>query len=167
MLIIAKNLRELSFGKLMEVYREGNLENGQELWPDEPEGRQIALAEQEFYNYLEQIFFRTADARYLIWEEQGSYRSALRLEPYEEGLLLEALETAPECRRMGYGAQLVQAALQSVGGVKVYSHVGKRNTASLRTHAKCGFAKSKDYAVYADGSVNDRCVTLYYQHEIE
>ena len=167
MLIIAKNLRELSFGKLMEVYREGNLENGQELWPDEPEGRQIALAEQEFYNYLQQIFFRTADARYLIWEEDGRYISALRLEPYEDGLLLEALETAPECRRMGYGTWLIQAALQSAGDTKVYSHVSKWNTASLRTHEKCGFVKEKDYAVYTDGSVNDRCVTLCYQHKME
>ena len=55
MLIIAHNLRELAFGKLMDVYAEGNLEEGKDRWPDEPEGRQIALAEQEFYNYLYSI----------------------------------------------------------------------------------------------------------------
>ena len=47
MLIVAKNLKDFNFGKLMEVYIEGNLENAQDLWPEEPEGRQIALAEQE------------------------------------------------------------------------------------------------------------------------
>lgn len=160
MLIIARKLRELSFGKLMEVYAEGNLENGQDLWQDEPEYRQIALAEQEFYNYLQQVFFRTEGARYLIWEENGQYVSALRLEPYQDGLLLEALETAPNLRRKGYASRLLQEALLNVDGMKVYSHVGKRNTASLRTHEKCGFMKTLDYSVYADGSVNDKCFTL-------
>lgn len=160
MLIIARSLKDLSFGKLMEIYAEGNLENGRDLWPDEPEGRQIALAEQEFYNYLQQVFFRTADALYLIWEEKGRYVSALRLERYQDGLLLEALETAPECRKRGHAAQLVQAALEYAGDAKIYSHVGKRNIASLRTHEKCGFRKVLDHAVYADGSVNDVCCTL-------
>ena len=68
MLIVANNLRELTFGKLMEVYAEGNLENGHDLWPDEPEGRQIALAEQEFYHYLREVFFKTPRACYFIWE---------------------------------------------------------------------------------------------------
>ena len=162
MLIIARKLNELSFGKLMDVYAEGNLENGQDLWPDEPEGRQIALAEQEFYSYLQQVFFKTEGAQYLIWEVNGRYCSALRLEPYQDGLLLEALETAPEMRRMGYAASLLQAALETVAGTKVYSHVGKRNTASLRTHEKCGFVRILEHSVYADGSVNDRCCTLCY-----
>ena len=82
MLVVAKRLRELSFGKLMDVYQEGNLENGQDRWPDEPQGRQIALAEEDFYNYLQQVFFHTDNAAYLIWEEKGCYVSALRLEPY-------------------------------------------------------------------------------------
>lgn len=159
-LIVAKSLRDLSFGKLMEVYAEGNLENGRNLWPDEPEGRQIALAEQEFYQYLKQVFFLTKDARYLILEGNNRYISALRLEPYQDGLLLEALETAPEFRRKGYGEALVRAALETVEGIKVYSHVSKRNVASLRTHEKCGFVKILDHAVYADGSVNDVCCTL-------
>ena len=160
MLIVVKKRNELSFGKLMDVYCEGNLENGQENYPDEPPHRQIALAEQDFYNYLQQVFFKTDGAAYLIWEEKGCYISALRLEPYRDGLLLEALETVPQHRKKGYGAQLVRAALDFAGDLRVYSHVNKRNTASLRTHEKCGFVKILDYAVYADGSVNDRCITL-------
>lgn len=162
MLIIAHKLHELAFGKLMEVYAEGNLENGQDLWPDETENRQIALAEQEFYNYLQQVFFRTDGARYFIWEENGRYVCALRLEPYQDGLLLEALETLPQVRRKGYAVRLIESSLEFVGKVKVYSHVHKRNVASLRTHEKCGFKKVLNYAVYADGSVNDRCCTLCY-----
>ena len=162
MLIIAEKLRDLSFGKLMEVYGEANLENGQHRWPDEPEARQVALAEEDFYNYLQQVFFKTDDARYLIWEERGRYISALRLEAYRDGLLLAALETHPQMRRYGFAEKLVKAALEYVGDMTVYSHVSKQNAASLRTHEKCGFEKLLDYAVYADGSVNDRCCTLRY-----
>lgn len=162
MLIIARKLNELSFGKLMEVYREGNLENGQERWPDEPEARQIALAEQDFYNYLQQVFFKTDGAYYLVLEEKGKYISALRMEPYRDGLLLAALETLPEMRNRGYGTKLVLAALTQTGNAKIYSHVSKKNSASLRTHEKSGFKRILEYAVYADGSVNDRCCTLCY-----
>lgn len=163
MVRIAKKMNDFSFGKLMEVYEEGNLENGCDLWPDEPQYRQIALAEEEFYNYLCQIFFKTDGAVYLIWEEKGCYTCALRLEPYRDGLLLEALETAPKHRKKGYAASLVSAAVSYAAGVKIYSHVAKHNIPSLRTHEKCGFQKIGDFAVYADGSVNDRCYTLCHE----
>lgn len=163
MLVVANNLKDFTFGKLMEVYREGNLENAQDLWPEEPEGRQLALAEQEFYQYLQQVFFRTEGAMYLIWEDTGHYVSALRLEPYRDGLLLEALETAPEQRRKGYASKLLYVALEFASGHKIYSHVHKRNVPSLAVHEKVGFTRILEYAVYADGSVNDRCCTLCYE----
>jgi len=163
MLIIARNMRELSFRKLMEVYREGNLENGQELWPEESAARQVELAEQNFYQYLQQVFFKTDGVAYLIWEEDHIYVSALRLEPYRDGLLLEALETIPEMRRHGYGKRIVMEALRETDGTKIYSHVSKRNLASLRTHEACGFERIQDFAVYADGSVNNRCWTMLHQ----
>ena len=162
MLIVANRMNEFSFGKLMEVYEEGNLENGQDLWPDEPKDRRLALAEQEFYSYLQQVFFKTAGAAYLIWEDGGCYVSALRLEPYRDGLLLEALETHPAHREKGFAAGLVSAAVD-YAQTKIYSHVGKKNVPSLRTHEKCGFRKILDYAVYADGSVNNRCCTLLHE----
>lgn len=163
MLKIARKMNDFSFGKLMEVYEEGNLENGQTLWPDEPQWRQIALAEQEFYQYLQQLFFKTEGACYLIWEEGGHYISALRLEPYQDGLLLEALETHPLYRNKGYAACLVSAAVTYAGGTRIYSHVSKKNFPSLRTHEKCGFLKCLDHARYADGSVDDRCCTLCHE----
>ena len=163
MLIIARSMRELSFGKLMEVYREGNLEKGRELWPEESPARQMALAEQDFYQYLQQVFFKTDGAAYLIWEEDHIYASALRLEPYRDGLLLTALETIPEMRRLGYGKRIVMEALKETGGTKIYSHVGKKNLASLQTHEACGCVRMQDFAVYADGSVDNKAWTLCYQ----
>ena len=167
MLNIAKNMRDLSFSKLMEVYREGNLENGRDLWPDLPEGQQLIRAEQDFYNYLTQVFFPSRGAVYAIWEEKGSYLCALRLEPYKDGLLLEALETHPEHRRKGYAQLLIYAVRERTGSTKIYSHVHKSNIPSLKVHQKCGFQRIQEYAVYVDGSFNNRCCTLCLEETIQ
>ena len=163
MLTIVKSMRELNFGQLMAVYEEGNLENGREFWPEQSEGQQILQAEQAFYQYLRESFFRTEGAFYAIWSEKGGYVSALRLEPYQDGLLLEALETAPAHRRKGYAAALINATLQELGNEKVYAHVHKKNIPSLRTHESCGFRKVLDHAVNIDGSVSRKAYTLCYE----
>ena len=169
MLHIAKNLGQLSFGKLMAVYLDTNRTNGALLAPEETVERQIQLSEQEAYSYLHDDFFQQKGAVYCIWEEGGAYVCALRLEPYMDGLLLEALETAPSYRRKGYAVLLigaVQQMLEQQGSVRIYSHVGKRNEASLKTHFACGFQIMKDYAAYIDGSVNHRAYTLCYEKNI-
>ena len=161
MLFIAKQLHEISFGALMEVYREGNLQNGALMYPDLPESQQIFNAEQAFYQFLAEGFFPVKGAVYAMWVVDGKYVSALRLEPYEDGLLLEALETAPEHRRKGYGEKLMRA-VQDAFPQKIYSHVSKRNKASLAIHKKCDFRHIQDHARYIDGSVSNNAVTLCY-----
>ena len=160
MLLIARKMGELDFSKLMAVYEEGNLANGAELYPDLPEGQRLLRAEQDFYQYLRYGFFTVTGAYYAIWQEKGRYCSALRIEPYKDGVLLEALETAPAERRKGYAEKLMRAVLPMEK--KIYSHVGKRNAASLGIHKKCGFLRISEQAVYIDGSVNDKCCTLCY-----
>ena len=160
MVHFAYKLKDLSFSKLMEVYTEGNQENGREFWPYETPAYQLAMAEQDFYDYLSQTFFAIPGAYYAVLEEGGRYVSALRMEPYQDGLLLSALETNPGFRRSGYGKQIIQEVLAHIGEGKVYSHVSKKNIASLRTHESCGFHKILDHAVYADGSVLTNSVTL-------
>ena len=162
MLCCIYSMKELPFGALMAVYEQSNQENGEEFWPDLSAGERLLRAEQEFYQYLQQVFFQTEGAVYYLWEVKSRPVCALRLEPYRDGMLLEALETAPEQRRKGYATALIRAALAQVGTVKIYSHVGKRNEASLKTHIACGFRRISEQAVYADGSVNDRCCTLLY-----
>ena len=156
------SMKELPFGALMAVYEQSNQENGEEFWPELSAGERLLRAEQEFYQYLQQVFFQTEGAVYYLWEVKSRPVCALRLEPYRDGMLLEALETAPAQRRKGYATALIRAALAQVGTVKIYSHVGKRNEASLKTHIACGFRRISEQAVYADGSVNDRCCTLLY-----
>lgn len=166
MLLIAYSLGQLRFGELMKIYVEGNLENGAAEAPDETEDRQIQIGEEMFYQYLHDVFFTTPENRYAVWAEDGKYISALRLEPYQDGLLLEALETVPEKRRKGYAAKLISAVQQELakqGNITIYSHVSKTNAASLRTHEKCGFRRIKDYAAYIDGSVNNRAYTLVFE----
>lgn len=165
MLIIANSLRELRFGELMEVYADSNAKKASD-WPNLPRGFALQLAEQEFRQYLQEVFFRTNGALCAVWEESGKYVSALRLEPYKDGLLLEALETAPMERKKGYAAALihgVQGHLAAQRSVKLYSHVNQRNTASIKTHEKCGFKVISDHAMYINGSVDYRCCTLVYE----
>ena len=163
MLILADALRQLRFGQLMAVYEEGNRENGEDLYPELPEAQQLAQAEQDFYFYLRTEFFSQRGDRYCIWEENGTYVSALRLQRYQDGLLLEALETHPQYRGRGYAKKLIRAALETAANEKVYSHISRCNAPSIAAHIACGFQKILDYSVYADGSVNNRCDTYLYQ----
>ena len=156
-------LAELDFSQLMEVYQEGNSENAREFYPREEENVGILLAERDFYQYLKESFFPSTGAVYAVWIEGGRYVSALRLENYQDGLLLEALETHPDHRRKGYAVKLISAVsaeMKGCGYSKIYSHVGKRNAASLNSHKACGFQRVKEHAVYIDGSVTDRACTL-------
>ena len=159
MLRFAKKREELNFAQLMEVYEEGNRENGAEFWPDLSENEQLLRAEQEFADYLRTDFFKVKGAYYALWEEDGAYVSALRLEPFRDGMLLEGLETRLDCRRKGYATRLLQAVLE-LERRKIYSHVSRKNKASLHTHEKCGFQKISDCARYIDGSVSAGAVTF-------
>lgn len=157
MLLIAKKLEELDFSALMDVYIEGNREKAEEYGDGG-----LFRAEREFYDYLREDFFRQRDAFYAVWTQGRNYVSALRLEPYKDGWLLEALETGPDHRKKGYAKALMTAALEYMGQSVIYSHVSKRNEASLRAHNACGFQKYLDHVVYIDGSVSHRAVTLRY-----
>ena len=161
MLICVRTFQELDFDALMQVYLEGNRENGEDLYPEETPERQMELALRDFENYLRHDFFSNKDARYWIWSEDGVYLSALRLEPYEDGLLLEALETHPEYRCRGYAKKLICAVMKQLpAGTRVYSNISKRNTPSLVTHRACGFNKLLDYSVDTDGEQYDHQVTM-------
>ncbi len=166
MLCIFYRLKEMDFGKLMELYSEGNRENAEDQYTQEDLNIGILLVEQNFYQYLNEVFFPTKGAFYAVWLEDGRYISALRMEPYRDGFLLEALETHPDYRRKGYAKALITAVLRQIGrtGISsVYAHVHKGNGASLKTHLACGFSRVSEQAVYIDGSVNSRCCTLQYR----
>ena len=164
MLLVINDLEELDFRKLMDVYEQWNVENGAFLYPQESENLQLLFAEQDFYHFLRE-FFQVQNARYFIWQEAGRYVSALRLEPYCDGYLLEALETTPASRRNGFATLLIQAVISymaAFGKTRIYAHVAKTNEASLLTHRKCGFAATAEDAVFIDGSYHTDHFTLLY-----
>ena len=163
MLVMIHSIQELRFGQLMTVYEESNLENGREFYPHLPENQQILNAEQDFYQYLKECFFQTEGAVYALWQEKGTYVSALRIEPYQDGFLLAALETAPSCRKKGYATALIRAVLELSWITKVYSHIHKQNVSSRRTHENCGFVKILDYAEYIDGTVRTNSDTFVFK----
>ncbi len=163
MLKIIASMAELDTGQLMKVYSEGNRENGAYFFPDASPEEQLRRAEAEFLSYLREDFFRCKGAFYCVWVENGCYQSALRLEPYNDGYLLEALETAPEGRRKGYATLLIKASLaylKTRSCKAVYSHVGKKNVPSLAVHTNCGFQLISDSANYIDGTVTQSSCTL-------
>ncbi len=165
MLRIVDSLNQLPFSALMEIYIEGNAENGQEKYPELPPAQQLAEAEQDFYAYLK-IFFRQTDSRYFLWEEAGRYVSALRVEPYESGYLIAALETEPSRRNCGYAKTLLQEVLfwiEKHNPAPVYSHISKANKPSLVVHKAVGFAEFLPHSRYADGSVSHNALTLRYE----
>lgn len=164
MLILAHSLRELRFGALMGVYLQGNQEKAERDYPEEPAGAGLRLAEEDFYRYLRECFFRTPGAAYAVWEEGGSYVSALRLEPYRDGVLVNALETAPQQRRKGYASRLLEAVLGTLNG-PVYSHVAKSNLPSLALHERLGFRRIQETALYLDGSLDHWACTLRWMRE--
>ena len=161
MLRVFHRFRKMDFEKLMAVYAQSNEENAMEFYPDDAPHTQLRKVHASFEEYLREDFFRVKHAFYAVWEENGSYICALRMEPFEDGLLLEALETAPTHRRSGYATKLIEAVLASLPkGSAVYAHVHKRNTASLATHRRCGFTAGLDHAKYVDGTVSRYACTM-------
>ncbi len=149
MLQVAYSLRELDFSGLMAVYAGST-------------GGRLQ-AEQDFYQYLQEGFFDRPGDCCCLWEVDGHPVSALRLQGYRDGLLLEALETAPAYRRKGHAKALIMAVLTRFSGRKIYAHVEKKNRASLVLHEACGFREISDMAVFADGSVTAKAVTYLYE----
>lgn len=165
MLRIIKTFSKLETKQVLEVYSDSILQAAENSAADLPYGLRLVNAEQEFLAYLRD-FFQCPEAILGVWEVDGIYKAALRVEPYRDGRLITGLETALTDRRCGYGTRLVKAILHYLGEnekIRVYSHVDKRNIASLSLHFACGFRKVADHAVYLDGSVFTSSCTLCYE----
>jgi len=157
--------RELDYSELFLVYTQSISEDAADYYADEEEYIAVMRAEEDFCRYIREDFFSVPGSFYAVWELEGKYVSALRMEPYKDGLLLESLETRPDSRRMGYASKLVNSVLSEISAPKIYAHVLKHNIASLKIHFSCGFRKVLDYAVCIDGSVSQKMCTLCWNGE--
>ena len=119
-------------------------------------------AESDFYDGV-MDFFTAKNVFYAVWEVDGRFVAALRIEPYSDGLIVSGLEVKLDVRKNGYGSALISAVIEYLhdsGCQKLYSHVDRSNAASLRVHEKAGFQKIMNHAVFLDGAVSSRTYTL-------
>lgn len=160
-LLIAEKMRDLDFGKLMKLYRAYNARYGAEAAPDKAEAEQLFFAENQFREFLTDNFFSQNGAGYFIRVWNGRYASALRLWRYQDGFLIEGLETDPDFRRMGHATHLIRAVQERTPlETRLYAHVHKRNRASLSLHKKADFQMYLDFARGIFGDVSSEFVTL-------
>lgn len=162
MLKIVKCCREIPKAALFSICRESLLEQARRDYPSTPEGQALEQAELDLWEYLQSDFF-PHHGQYAFWIEENNPVAALRLEPYRDGLLLEALETMPEERCKGYARELISAVQAELRPCTLYSHVSKSNLPSLKVHRECGFTEESHRAVFVDGSVSSRYYTLCFK----
>ena len=144
MLLVIEEYCDLNERKLMDIYSESNFENTDYFFPDETDKKLAAQkVEAGFLDFLKNEFFLQDQAVYWILEENGVWYSALRTCKVHNGpYYLEALETRPDLRGNGYASLLLSGVLDTLrkdGPFRICDCVGKKNSASLKVHAKCGF----------------------------
>ena len=105
-------MNELNTEQLLAVYRDENQTKGRIFYPDASPYEQLMQVEDDFLSYLREDFFRQKDAFYALLDDGESYCSAVRLEPYKDGMLLEGIATTPNKRRQGYATEMLKAALE-------------------------------------------------------
>lgn len=153
--------------KLMDLYREGNLENAEYFYPEEPLPTAMQKCEADFLQFLQTKFFQREGSEYWILEAEDTWVSALRLSRIEDGFYyLEALETHPDFRKKGYAARLlcdVIEELKARGPFRLCDCVSKTNLASVRVHRKCGFEIVSEAAFdYLNNETNENHYGMQY-----
>ena len=170
MILRITNYSDLDARKLMDIYAESNFENIDYFYPDETDKKAAVIkVESEFLDFLKNDFFTQPQATYWVFEENGAWISALRTCEIKTGLYyLEALETKPDCRKNGCGSFLLSGVLEVMkedGPFRLCDCVSKKNTASLKTHKKCGFQiVSEEGYDYLHGEADDYDFGLEYRY---
>lgn len=152
-----------------DIYMEGNVENARWRNPDLKDLTEAIKAEEEnFVTYL-RTFLEKDENRYYVLEIEGAWVSALRLTKIRDFYYLEALETAPEHRRKGYGVELLKEVgrlLSTRGKVIIRDNVSKRNLPSLAIHKKCGFVIEEENGTdHLSGEQSDRVYGMILEME--
>ncbi|MBR3298874.1 MAG: GNAT family N-acetyltransferase [Clostridia bacterium] len=167
MFLIIKSFEELDGRRLMDLYSEGNIENAEELYPDEDRAQAVRKVEESFLDFLKNKFFAAEGSEYFILVENGEWVSALRTSRIRDELYyMEALETRPDMRQRSFAKKLlleVLGELKKRGRFELYCCVSKKNEPSIRTHLAAGFAiVSENGYSYLQNSTNERTYGLGY-----
>lgn len=134
-LIISNKVGKVDLDRLMEVYRESNYENMISLSYD-----CLDDLESAYKDYLKKDFLENKDNYLAVLANGESYLSALRLHREDGGYLIEAIETKPEFRNLGYGLSLLFLVRKRISeAFYLRSEVSENNIKSLNLHKKLGF----------------------------
>lgn len=144
MLLNIKSCDGLDERRLMDLYCEGNIENAEELYPDEDRALAVRRVEDGFLDFLKNKFFAAEGSEYFVLAEDGEWVSALRTSRIRDDLYyMEALETRPDMRKRGFAKKLLVEVLDELkqrGPFELYCCVSKKNEPSIRTHLAAGFS---------------------------
>lgn len=142
--VITNKIEGINLDKLMDIYEESNRENLSmvESDPGEKTDKNILYQKvrESYKSYIKNEFLKDRKNRLAILIDGEKYLAGLRI--YDEGnfYLLEALETNPIYRRMGYGERLVRGVLKALEkGKEIRAEVSVSNKKSLALHEKVGF----------------------------
>ena len=163
-LLIAKKMGELDCEKLMHLYRGFYTNRGAQVVSQEAQSRRSLRDEEELWDFLFCDFFSGKGAGYYIRVGKNQYLSSLRLWHFQDGFLIEGLETDPDFRRQGHARYLLQTVQERIPrNTPLYAHVNRKNQASLKLHASCGFQSYLNYARGIFGDVSSKSVTLLWE----
>lgn len=171
MLLKITRYDDLDTRALMDVYAESNLENTDCFYPGETDkSAAVRKVEDGFLQFLRTQFFSREGSVYWILGENAVWVSACRISAVRPGLFyLEALETRPDCREQGCASRLLAGVLEELkrdGPFRLCDCVGKRNTASLKTHETCGFTIVSEAGFdYLREEADERCYGLEYRFD--
>lgn len=168
-LIVFENFDSVNIGEFLNVYKESSEHNSAKWYPEMSEKEALTEYENGYIGYMQNEFF-DGRRKLFVLSDGHKYLSALRLiEISQNRYYLEALETAPEFRKRGYGKELIlqtEKHLKSKSGeFSVFSHVAKDNTASLNTHFAAGFEITADYYIENGETINDEYELTYNKNQ--
>lgn len=157
-----EDINQLSFYNLMQIYTETNLKDVEFNYPYLHGNEALFCVESSFYHFLNDVFFKTKGAKYAIWIQNNKWVSALRLEPFVDGMLISGLETHPDHRNCGYAKYLLNGVISQMNsGLKVYAHIDPNNLASIAVHTRCGFNKISSCSHMLNGNIDMNMDTYF------
>lgn len=153
MIEIVKQFEKLNFNKLMQVYEESNTLNAKAYVKEDNISFEDALlkSKESFYSFLKNNFFVKNNGMFFILkDENGEYKAALRIEEYEENkFFLQGLETKLDCRNCGFSTTLLKETISYLeekrGNIEIRCSILEDNVSSIKSHLKVAFRKELIY----------------------
>lgn len=151
MLTVVKQVDEETIERLFSIYAESMTDMKENFASfGEMKAAYASFLADFITNPKQLVLVETTDA---VWV------SGLRAVETETGhWFLEAVETMPEKRKMGYGRDLLCHTigyLQSLGMKELSCTISRGNTASQMLHSKCGFVPTAEPPINPWGELED------------